>query len=98
MKVLAAQLDLVTEKRGIFKFKPHHNSPVNFYEAMVLFESCNFESLGATAYVLHLEFADGGKTTQTYGSCLADAPSTLSNINASAYLAQTMEETEIKLA
>jgi len=75
------KLILTTEKLGNFNFENHHNSTSDFYQAMCLFESNNWEMLGETTYTLFTKW-DDGTTTETK----------FDGMNASANLAEYLEE------
>ena len=75
-------IELVTENLGTFTFTNHFNAPtVSAYDAMVSFESNNWEKLGETKYVVTLLWEDDTNTTQTY-----------EGINASCHLSELIEE------
>ncbi len=84
MKSIVKIIELHTENFGSFTFTKHFNAPdVNPYEAMICFESNNWEKLGETEYVVTLLFEDDTNTTTTF-----------KGINASAYLAEFMENAQ----
>ena len=58
-------LELVTEL-GTFTFTNHHNSEANLYQAMLNFESNNWEMLGDYYYTATLRFEDDTNTTEIY--------------------------------
>jgi hypothetical protein len=73
------KIELITEI-GTFKFEQHFNSEADHYQAMLLFQSNNWEQLGETSYRVHTRWPDEMVTSTTF-----------SGINASAHLAEYME-------
>jgi predicted enzyme related to lactoylglutathione lyase len=80
MKNEVIKIELNTEI-GTFKFENHFNSAADFYQALLNFESNNWEMLGETSYNVFTKFEDG-ETTQTL----------IEGINASAHLAGFMDK------
>lgn len=58
MKSSVVKIELVSEI-GTFKFEEHFNSTANPYQALCMFESCNWEMLGETHYIVYNKFDDG---------------------------------------
>jgi hypothetical protein len=84
MKSIVKIIELHTENFGSFTFTKHFNAPnVNPYEAMVCFESNNWERLGRTYYVVTLLWEDDTNTTMK-----------VDGINAPAHLAEFMENAQ----
>lgn len=59
------KIELITSI-GTFKFEKHHCSEADFYQAMLNFESNNWEMLGETSYKVYEQYEDGDIQTITH--------------------------------